>query len=90
MKGEERSAFLKKSAQKTFAPAVVWTGVAINRLQRRRLMAIPVQTTAGAKVFLVTFFSKKVTSSCAFAFEKMDCFASLAMTGWVVVTSPQF
>jgi hypothetical protein len=53
-------------------------------------MAIPVQTTAGAKVFLVTFFSKKVTSSCAFAFEKMDCFASLAMTGWVVVTSPQF
>jgi len=47
-----------------------------------------VQRPAGAEVFLVTFFSKKVTSYAAlflthvhrFAFEKMDCFASLAMT----------
>jgi hypothetical protein len=43
-----------------------------------------------AKVFLVTFFLKRVTSSVVFAFEKMDCFASLAMTGCVAVTSSQF
>jgi hypothetical protein len=57
-----RSAFLKKSAQKTFAPAGAETGIAFKRLLWSRLKAIPVSAPAGAKVFLVTFFSKKVTS----------------------------
>jgi hypothetical protein len=61
---KESSAFLKKSAQKTFAPGGVWTGIAFNRLRWSRLAAIPVPTTPGAKGFLVAsggapFFQKK-------------------------------
>jgi hypothetical protein len=61
MKEEERSAFLKKSAQKTFAPGGVGSGIAFNRHFHWRLKAIPVPTPPGAKVFWLLFF-KKVTS----------------------------
>jgi hypothetical protein len=60
---EESSAFLKKSAQKTFAPGGAGSGIAVNRHLWCRLTAIPDPAPPGAKVFLVTFFSKKVTAS---------------------------
>jgi hypothetical protein len=63
---QEVTFFEKKVTKKTFAPAGVWTGIAINRLRWRRLMAIPVQTPAGAKVFARprrgAFFQKALLS----------------------------
>jgi hypothetical protein len=57
---KQSSAFLKKSAQKTFAPAGVWTGIAFKRILRSRLKAIPVQTPAVKRNFLLLFFKKEV------------------------------
>jgi hypothetical protein len=60
---EGRSAFLKKSAQKTSGPAGGGTGRAFNRSRWGRLKALPAHAPAGPEVFLVTIFTKKVTSS---------------------------
>jgi hypothetical protein len=60
-KKRESSAFLKKSAQKTFAPGGAGSGIAFKRHLWRRLKAIPDPAPPGAKVFWLLFF-KKVTA----------------------------
>jgi len=55
--------FEKKVTKKTFAPAGVGTGIAVNRHFQWRLTAIPVPTPAGAKVFCALFFKKALLSS---------------------------
>jgi len=62
-KEESKEALFEKSAQKLLLAAGVVTGSAFNRHQRWRLKALPATTPAANKVFLVTFFSKKVTAS---------------------------
>jgi hypothetical protein len=59
---------LKKSAQKTFAGGLGTSGV-FNRPRWGRLKT-PEVPSPPAKVFLVTFFSKKVTSSFSRLFRR--------------------
>jgi hypothetical protein len=61
-KRQESSAFLKKSAQKTFAPGGVWGSVAIKPNRRLGLIGTRAQTPAEQKFFCFFFFKKR--SAC--------------------------
>jgi hypothetical protein len=48
------------------------------------VVATPVSTPAISRSFLLLFFKKEVLAfPCLPRRDKMDCFAPLAMTGWV-------
>jgi len=64
---------LKKRSKKLFVPFGRGGAVAVTRRPK------------GSKSFLVLFFKKERLAFFVLGFEKMDCFAALAMTrvGWV-------